>query len=75
MSSLQRQVQKFVVDASVKVLYNYCLDRKERLMTYTEFFRLNQEQWFQEFVETELPENLDDTSAQIEKFEFDDVPF
>lgn len=44
-------------------------------MTYTEFFRLNQEQWFQEFVETELPENLDDTSAQIEKFEFDDVPF
>jgi len=40
-----------------------------------DFFMLNQEQWFQEFVETELSKNLPNTNTQMEIFEFDDVPF
>jgi len=43
-------------------------------MTDTDFFTLNQEQWFQEFVESELSKKVVDTHAQIEIFEFDDVP-
>jgi hypothetical protein len=43
-------------------------------MTDTDFFTLNQEQWFKEFVETELSKKVADTHAQIEIFEFDDVP-
>ena len=44
-------------------------------MTDNEFFKLNQEQWFMEYVDTELSKNLSDTKAYIEKFEFDDVPY
>ena len=40
-----------------------------------DFFMLNQEQWFQEFVEKEVSKKLVDTNTQIEIFEFDDVPF
>lgn len=43
-------------------------------MTDTEFFCLDQEQWFREFVQTELSKKVSDTHAQIEIFEFDDVP-
>ena len=43
-------------------------------MTDNEFFKLNQEQWFQEYVQSELSKKLNDTKAYIEKFEFDDVP-
>jgi len=44
-------------------------------MEDTDFFMLNQEQWFQEFVQTELSKNLPNTNQQAEIFEFDDVPF
>ena len=44
-------------------------------MSDNDFFKLNQEQWFQEFTETELPKNFSNTDAHSEKFEFDDVPF
>jgi hypothetical protein len=43
-------------------------------MTDADFFSLNQEQWFQEFVQTELSKKVSDTHAQIEIFTFDDVP-
>ena len=43
-------------------------------MSDTDFFSLNQEQWFQEYVETELSKKVRDTDIQIEIFEFDDVP-
>ena len=44
-------------------------------MSDSEFFRLNQEQWFSEFVDAEVSEMLQDTSTHREFFEFDDVPF
>lgn len=44
-------------------------------MTDTEFFRLGQEQWYQDFVDTEVSEILQDTDHHREIFEFDDVPF
>ena len=44
-------------------------------MTDNEFFRLDQEQWFMELKEHELPKNFQDTNTPVEKFEFDDVPF
>lgn len=44
-------------------------------MEDTDFFMLNQEQWFQEFVEREVSKKLVDTNTQIEIFEFDDIPF
>ena len=44
-------------------------------MTDREFYRLDQEQWFQEFVEQELSTKVDDTHTHREFFEFDDVPF
>ena len=44
-------------------------------MTERDFFRLDQAEWFQEFVDTEVSEILQDTDHQIEFFEFDDVPF
>jgi hypothetical protein len=43
-------------------------------MTDSEFFKLDQETWFQEFVETQLSKNLPCTNQHIEIFEFDDVP-
>jgi len=44
-------------------------------MTDSDFFRLGQEQWYQEFVDAEVSEILTDTIAHREIFEFDDVPF
>lgn len=44
-------------------------------MTDNEFFRLDQEQWYQEFVDHEVSEILTDTNTHREFFEFDDVPF
>ena len=44
-------------------------------MTEHEFYRLDQEQWFTEFVECELSQNVKDTHTHREFFEFDDVPF
>lgn len=43
-------------------------------MTDNEFFKLDQELWFQEYVESELSKKVSDTDIQIENF-FLDVPF
>lgn len=45
------------------------------MMTDSEFYRLDQEQWFTEFVECEVRENFADTHAHNRIFEFDDVPY
>ena len=44
-------------------------------MSDNEFFTLNQELWFEEFVQAELSKNFKHTNAPVEKFEFDDIPF
>ena len=44
-------------------------------MSDTEFFKLDQLQWYTEYLEAELSKNLGNTQAYIEKFEFDDVPY
>lgn len=44
-------------------------------METQDFFRLEQEQWYQDFVDHEVNAILQDTDPQIEFFEFDDVPF
>ena len=44
-------------------------------MADNEFFRLDQEQWFSDFVDTEVREIRGDTNPHSEIFEFDDVPF
>lgn len=44
-------------------------------MSDSEFFRLDQEQWYAEFVEHELPANPTSTNAHNEIFEFEDIPF
>ena len=44
-------------------------------MADNEFFRLNQEQWYEEFVDTEVSEIRGDTNQHGKIFEFDDVPF
>ena len=45
-------------------------------MTFdNDFFRLDQQAWFQEFVDHELSKIPEDTNPQVEKFEFDDLPF
>ena len=41
----------------------------------SDFFKLDQEQWYQEFVERELSENFNCACLHREKFEFDDLPF
>jgi hypothetical protein len=43
-------------------------------MTDKEFYRFDQEQWYEEFVDCEVREILSDTNAHGEIFEFDDVP-
>lgn len=42
-------------------------------MTDNEFFKLDQEQWYCEFVDTEVSQIVSDTYPHPEKFE--DVPF
>lgn len=44
-------------------------------MADKEFFRLDQEQWYAEWVDTEVSEIHGDTNPHDEIFEFDDVPF
>lgn len=44
-------------------------------MEMTDFFRLDQEQWYQDFVDAEVYEIVKDTHTHREFFEFDDVPF
>ena len=44
-------------------------------MTEHEFYRLDQEQWFHEFVDAEVSKINQDTHTHREFFEFDDVPF
>jgi hypothetical protein len=44
------------------------------MTTDNDFFRLDQQQWFEDFVDTELSEMLSDTQDP-QKFEFDDIPF
>ena len=44
-------------------------------MADKEFFRLDQEQWYSEWVDTEVSEIRGDTNPHGEIFEFDDVPF
>lgn len=44
-------------------------------MTEHEFYRLDQEQWYCEFVDAELSEMFQATHTHREFFEFDDVPF
>jgi hypothetical protein len=56
-------------------VYNLFIDDKEWQMTDSEFFKLDQQQWYQEWVDTEVSEICADTNPQIEFFEFDDVPF
>ena len=47
-------------------------------MTFQEFFRLDQEQWFRDFREQELPTNFSETLVHSEfldeDFEFADIP-
>jgi hypothetical protein len=44
-------------------------------MTDNEFFKLDQQQWYQEFVEAQLPKNFTHTNAHPEKFVLEDLPF
>jgi len=44
-------------------------------MSDNEFFRLDQLQWYTEYVDTEVSEICQHTNPHSEKFEFDDVPF
>jgi hypothetical protein len=44
-------------------------------MKTNDFFRMDQEQWYTEFVDAEVSEIRQDTNTQIEFFEFDDVPY
>jgi len=55
-------------------LYNIYIDERETNMTDNEFFKLDQELWFTEYVEQELSKKVSDTNTQIENF-FLDVPF
>lgn len=44
-------------------------------MADNEFFRMDQEQWYMEFVDAEVAQIREDTNTHTEFFEFDDVPF
>ena len=69
------QVKIFLFERNARVLYNIYIDWKEYDMTDSEFFRQIQEDWFHEFAGAELNDIFVCTDAQIEIFEFDDVPF
>ena len=43
-------------------------------MSDNEFFRFDQEAWFEEWVDAEVREIVQDTNPHGEIFEFDDVP-
>ena len=44
-------------------------------MSDNEFFRFDQEAWFEEWVDTEVREIREATNPHSEIFEFDDVPY
>lgn len=44
-------------------------------METNDFFRLDQLDWYQTFVDAEVREIHEDTDPQMRFFEFDDVPF
>ena len=67
-------VRNFVFEVFCKVLYNIYIDERETNITDNEFFKLDQELWFTEYVEQELSKKVSDTNTQIENF-FLDVPF
>ena len=67
-------MQKLSLDPSPRILYNLYIDERESNMTDNEFFKLDQELWFTEYVEQELSKKVSDTDTQIENF-FLDVPF
>jgi hypothetical protein len=69
------QVNFYSVELFLLLPYNIIIDRRETNMTDSDFFRLDQDQWFSEFVESQLPENFSDINTHREKFEFDDIPF
>lgn len=73
--NLACQVKNFFIEQSVGVLYNCFINRREPHMTDAEFFAQIQEDYFHEFVGTELREIFVCTDAHDEIFEFDDVPF
>ena len=58
--SLSAQVQKFVFVLFLEILYNYYIDWKESEMTDREFFQLDQQQWFEDFVDHEVSQILHD---------------
>lgn len=45
------------------------------MTTDNDFFKQDQQQWYQEFVDAELREMFDNTNPHTQKFTFDDVPF
>jgi hypothetical protein len=55
-------------------LYNLYIDGKETEMTDREFFQLDQEQWYSEFVDQEVREIRQSTIPHEENFLLD-VPF
>ena len=63
------------VEVKIWFLYNIYIDWKESQMTERDFFRLDQAEWFRDFVDTEVSEIRGDTNTHREFFEFDDVPF
>ena len=44
-------------------------------MADNEFFRFDQEQWYQEFMDAEVSKIVNDTSVHNEFFDLEDVPF
>ena len=69
------QEKIFLFERPATFLYNIYIDWKEWIMADKEFFRLDQEQWYSEWVDTEVSEIRGDTNPHGEIFEFDDVPF
>ena len=68
-------VENFLFDEFVEILYNCFINRRERFMTDTEFYRQIQEDWYHEFAGAELSEIFVCTNPHHENYEFDDVPF
>jgi hypothetical protein len=69
-----KQLRNYYIDPKVQKMYNIYIDEKESDMTDNDFFKLDQELWFTEYMESELSKNIGDTNIQIENF-FLDVPF
>jgi hypothetical protein len=65
----------YYLEKPCRLPYNIIIDRRETNMTDNDFFKLDQQQWYQEFVESELPEKVCDTNPQPEKFTLEDTHF